>query len=94
MERAGQLGTIFLAGLRSLQSRFPSRIREVRGYGLMLGIELDREGEPVVAAMRDRNILINCTDQTVLRFLPPLIITEEHIAETLKALGEILGEAV
>jgi acetylornithine/N-succinyldiaminopimelate aminotransferase len=57
----------------------------------MLGIQLDRDGEPIVTAMRERRILVNCTDQTVIRFLPPLIIEEHHINETVRALREVLS---
>ena len=57
----------------------------------MLGMELNRDAEPVVVAMREKGILINGTDQTVLRFLPPLIVQEEHIEETVKELRGILS---
>ena len=52
--------------------------------------KLDRDCEPVVAAMRDSHILINGTDRTVLRFLPPLIVREEHIRTTIEALRDVL----
>jgi len=76
--------------LVDLANEFPNLVREVRGYGLMLGAELDRDCEPVVAAMRERHILINGTDRTVLRFLPPLIVREEHIRTTIEALREVM----
>jgi acetylornithine/succinyldiaminopimelate/putrescine aminotransferase len=84
------MGDLLKSGLLELQEEFPSTIREVRGFGLMIGVELDRPGEPVVAAMRERKILINCTDQTVLRFLPPLIVNEEHIEKTTNVLRDAL----
>jgi predicted acetylornithine/succinylornithine family transaminase len=89
MKNAEAIGYLLAEGFRKLQKEFPSLIREVRGMGLMLGIELSVEGEPFVVAMREKGILINCTDQTVLRFLPPLIITETHVGETLDALREV-----
>jgi adenosylmethionine-8-amino-7-oxononanoate aminotransferase len=52
--------------------------------------KLDRDCEPVVAAMRDRYILINGTDRTVLRFLPPLIVREEQIRTTIEALRDVM----
>ncbi len=58
----------------------------VRGRGLMLGIPLDRPGDPIVAAAREAGLLINCTQSTVLRFLPPYIIERDHIAEALSLL--------
>ena len=92
MKNAETVGAIFKAGLFNLQKTYPSIIREVRGEGLILGIELDREGESLVTAMRDKHILINCTDQTVLRFLPPLIVEETHINQTLTALGDVFSQ--
>ncbi len=86
MKQAGTLGALFRSGLQTLAGEFPKLIREVRGIGLMLGVELTRDGEPIVAAMREGKILINCTDRTVLRFLPPLIITKEHVELTLTQL--------
>jgi acetylornithine/succinyldiaminopimelate/putrescine aminotransferase len=90
MQRAGELGGVLLAGLRSLAERHRGLVREVRGKGLMAGLELDRDAEPCVAAMRDRGILINGTDRTVLRFLPPLIVDEGHIALTIDTLDDVL----
>ena len=90
MKHAEAMGRILKAGLAELASEFKGLVKEVRGYGLMLGMELNREAEPYVVAMRERHILINGTDQTVLRFLPPLIVTEDHIAETIATLRAVL----
>jgi predicted acetylornithine/succinylornithine family transaminase len=89
MENAAAMGSYFLEQLRDVAADFPSIVREVRGYGLMVGVELHHEGETASAAMRERGILINCTDHTVLRFLPPLIVGREHIDETVTALREV-----
>jgi acetylornithine aminotransferase len=89
MQAAEKHGNALKEKFLGLQREFPSLIKEVRGYGLMLGIELDREAEPVVVAMRERGILINGTDKTVLRFLPPLIVQDEHIEQTVSALREV-----
>ena len=91
MQRAEAMGTLLLDGLRSLAHLYPGIVQDVRGKGLMVGAELDRDAEPVVTAMRDHGILINGTDRTVLRFLPPLIITAEHVQSTVDALGEVLA---
>jgi acetylornithine/succinyldiaminopimelate/putrescine aminotransferase len=91
MTNARTMGKLLVEGLRALQAEFPSLVREVRGFGLMVGMELQREGEPVVTAMREAGILINCTDTTVLRFVPPLIVQAEHIAKTVAALRRVLG---
>ncbi|MGA9121607.1 MAG: acetylornithine/succinylornithine family transaminase [Bacteroidota bacterium] len=91
MQRAEAMGTLLLDGLRSLAHRYPGIVQDVRGKGLMVGAELDRDAEPVVTAMRNHGILINGTDRTVLRFLPPLIITAEHVQSTVDALGEVFA---
>jgi acetylornithine/N-succinyldiaminopimelate aminotransferase len=92
MNNAAAMGHIFKSKLLELKKEFSSIIREIRGYGLMLGMELDRECDPIVTAMREKGILINCTAQTVLRFLPPLIINEQQIDETVKKLREIISQ--
>jgi len=86
--RAASLGIRLKEGLMGLKNQFPGLIREVRGHGLMVGAELDRSGDGIASAMMERGILINCTDTTVLRFLPPLIINESHVDETIKTLSE------
>jgi len=91
MKHAEVIGQSLKSKLLQLKNEFSLLVKEVRGYGLMLGVELDRDAEPVVGAMREKGILINGTDQTVLRFLPPLIIQEQHIDETVKALREVLS---
>lgn len=88
MENANRLGTIFFEKLKSLQNEFPDLVKEVRGFGLMVGMELTREGDSIVKTIREKGILVNCTSQTVLRFLPPLIINELHIEETIATLKE------
>jgi predicted acetylornithine/succinylornithine family transaminase len=75
-----------------LQQRFPV-IQEVRGLGLIWGLELDQDGTPVVTACRERGLLINCTQGNILRFLPPLIVSKEEIDRGLEILTQAL-EAV
>ena len=64
-------------------------IRDVRGAGLILGIELDRPGRPLVAAALERGLVINCTADKVIRILPPLTITEAEVDEGLGILEAI-----
>jgi acetylornithine/succinyldiaminopimelate/putrescine aminotransferase len=91
-DHARRMGGIFLTLLQDLQSEYQELIREVRGFGLMVGVELSREGDPAVAAMRDRGILINCTDRTVLRFVPPLTVQEAEIRKTVEALRQVFAD--
>lgn len=89
MTNAERMGSLLKSKLLDLQKEFPTLVKEVRGYGLMLGMELTQEGESLVTAMREKKILINCTNQNVLRFLPPLIINEQHVMETVTSLREV-----
>lgn len=75
--------------LCELAGRFPV-ITQVRGLGLMWGLELSQEGAPLVTAARERGLLINCTQGNVIRLLPPLIITREELDRGL----DILAQAV
>ncbi|MGH9532668.1 MAG: aspartate aminotransferase family protein [Terriglobales bacterium] len=82
----------YLAGrLTELQPKHPA-IREVRCIGLMAGIELDSAdlAKQVVPAMLERRIIINRTHDTVLRLLPPYIVTEAHVDDVVSALERIL----
>jgi acetylornithine aminotransferase len=85
------MGHYFRGRLQELKSRYPL-IKEVRGLGLIIGMELDRPGGPVVDACRERGFLINCTQDRVLRFIPPLIVKREEIDRLLKALEDILAD--
>jgi len=87
-----KLGKYFLAQLQELQSAHGT-IKQVRGMGLMLAIELDSAdtAKAVVSALLAKGILINRTHDTVLRFLPPYIIEKKHVDELIRALGRALG---
>jgi acetylornithine/succinyldiaminopimelate/putrescine aminotransferase len=68
-------------------------IRDVRGRGLILGIELDRPGRPYVAAALDRGLVVNCTAETVIRLLPPLTLSAAEADEGLAILEGVLRAA-
>ena len=67
-------------------------IKDVRGYGLFLAIELNQEGGPIVDKMREKGFLINTTGKNALRFAPPLIITKEQVDKLAVALDEVFSE--
>ena len=92
LDQVTSTGEYFRTGLRALQTRYPS-IVEVRGLGLMIGVELDSEAlaKSILVGMMERRILINRTHETVLRFLPPFVITREHVDQTITALSELLA---
>jgi len=88
-----QVGAYFRGKLAQLASRH-SCVREVRGLGLMLALELDSAGraKTVVRRLLEQGILINRTQDTVLRFLPPYIIKESHVDVVIHALDNALAE--
>jgi acetylornithine/succinyldiaminopimelate/putrescine aminotransferase len=73
---------------RGGQEKYPF-IQEVRGKGLILGIELKMDGSSIVKEMMQRGFLINCTMGNVLRFLPPLIVTKEEVDQMVQTLEEV-----
>lgn len=85
-------GDYFQTRLRALQAKHPC-IVEVRGFGLMIGVELNSDAlaKTILAGMMDRRILLNRTHETVLRFLPPFLITREHVDQTIAALSDLLA---
>ncbi len=87
-----QLGEIVARELEALAARMPC-IREVRGRGLMWGLELDREAADVVAAARKEGLLVLTAGSKVVRLLPPLVLTEEELMEGLARLGRALERA-
>ncbi len=88
LEQVGRVGEYFRAGLRELQTKH-SFIKEVRGAGLMIGVELDRPGKAYVARGMEEGLLFNATHETVLRFLPPYILTEREVDRALRILGKL-----
>jgi predicted acetylornithine/succinylornithine family transaminase len=78
LENCQRVGAYFLQRLKDLQQRY-TFIKEVRGRGLMLGIQLDFPGNQFVTGCLERGFLVNCTVDTVLRFLPPLIVSESEV---------------
>src|ERR1700735_2100993 len=85
-----RVGTYFRARLKDLATRFDF-IKEVRGYGLMVGVELSIPGKDITNLAMQDGLLMNCTHDTVLRFLPPYIITEQHVDEAVDILKRALA---
>ena len=83
-------GSYFIKRLNRLKSKYPKKIKQVRGLGLMVGMELRGEGEEIVKKCFEQGILINCTQKRVLRFLPPLIIDNGDIDRLVNTLDKIL----
>jgi predicted acetylornithine/succinylornithine family transaminase len=86
-----RLGVYFKAALIEIQKKYPNIVVEVRGEGLLLGMELVRECSQVALACFERGMLINCTANNVLRFCPPLIVKEEDIDRLCVILTDVIG---
>jgi acetylornithine aminotransferase/acetylornithine/N-succinyldiaminopimelate aminotransferase len=92
LENVRERGEELRQGLEKLQSRFDF-IREVRGEGLIVGLDLSIEGGPIVEEALKRGLIINCTHEHILRMLPPLIVRAQEIQEFLKTLEVVLAKA-
>ena len=84
------VGDYFKERLEELAKKYDF-IKEVRGQGLILGVEMMRPGAAVVKAMMEKGFLINCTQEKVLRFIPPLIVEKEEIDLLVETLENVLG---
>lgn len=93
LEQSRRMGDHLAKGLQDLKDRLPI-VKDVRGLGLLRGMELSVDGKPVVADCLARGLLINCTMDRVLRFVPPLIITQREIDRLLDTLSHVLSKRV
>lgn len=84
--KSGELGSYLMKKLKGLNKDY---VKEIRGKGLMVGMELSIKCEDLVGKARERGVLLNCTSDSVLRFVPPLIITREQLDKTVGVLDEI-----
>lgn len=94
LQNVAKLGDYFTAELKKLAAKYPGLIKEVRGKGLMLGAELTRDdiGRDIVNDVLANGAIINCTAGNVLRFVPPLIITEADIDAVLACVDKALAK--
>jgi predicted acetylornithine/succinylornithine family transaminase len=92
LEDVEKKGASLLRGLKKLKRSFP-QIAEIRGLGLMLGVELQGEAGPLVKALRERGVLATKAGDKVLRLLPPLVVKRAEIKEFLAALEACLAAA-
>jgi acetylornithine/LysW-gamma-L-lysine aminotransferase len=89
-KQAAEKGAYFMERLRAIGS---PRIREIRGVGLMIGVELKEKAGAIAQAMLREGVLVLLAGTTVLRFLPPLVITREQIDTVISALTRVLASA-
>lgn len=81
---------IFRSHFEKLRQRFPNNISDIRGRGLILGLQLSQDPTPVITAARERGLLIITCGTNTLRFVPPLIITEQEINQGMEILGDAM----
>jgi acetylornithine/N-succinyldiaminopimelate aminotransferase len=83
-------GEYFLSRARELQARLPTVIKEVRGRGMLLGIELFQDSAAVVTRLREQGVLVNAAGEKTVRFAPAYIVTREELDEGLRILERVL----
>lgn len=91
IEKGRAAGAYFTEKLQALNERH-AVIEDVRGRGLLLGMKLKIDGAPLVKHCLQNGFLINCIQDRILRFIPPLIITEEEIDQLIECLDKIFAE--
>ncbi len=87
-----QKSAFLISGLERLQKLFPALIREIRGKGLILGVETGGEAREIQRLCQEKGLLINCIGETILRLLPPLNVAESELNAALKILETALQE--
>lgn len=93
LNQSRAVGQHLAKSLLDLKERLPN-VKDVRGLGLLQGLELTIDGKPVVTDCLNRGLLINCTMDRVLRFVPPLVITPRDIDRLVDVLADVLGKRV
>ena len=89
LDNCRRVGAYFLERLKALASRH-TIVRDVRGKGLMVAMELDIPGAEIVRKCMEKGALINCTNNNVLRCVPPLIVTEQEVDEVVDIIDEVM----
>jgi acetylornithine aminotransferase len=91
LEQSRRMGDYLAKGLMDCKDRL-SVVKDVRGLGLLQGLELTVDGKPAVTDCLTRGLLINCTMDRVLRFVPPLVVTQREIDRLLEILCQVLSK--
>ncbi len=90
LENATKISEFLFTRLNKLKKKYPSVIKNVKGLGIMIGIELNIEGDKIVADCLNKGLLINCTQKNILRIMPPLVVKKGQAAKALKILESAL----
>ncbi len=89
LDQCNRMSAHLMKGLSQLKDEFPSLITEIRGKGLLIGMVLTIDGDPIVRQCLEKGVLINCTAGNVLRFIPPLIVQPKEINRLIRTLKEV-----
>jgi acetylornithine/succinyldiaminopimelate/putrescine aminotransferase len=89
LDQCERMGAYLMEKLGHLKKEFPAIIAEIRGKGLLVGMELKQEGGTIVKACLEKGVLINCAAGNVLRFIPPLIVQRKDIDHLIEVLSGI-----
>ncbi len=89
LDNCHRMGNYLMDGLQKIKRDFPSIVADIRGMGLLIGMEITKNGGPIVKMCAERGVLINCTGGNILRFTPPLIITEKEIDRLIDVLENV-----
>ncbi|HDI79146.1 MAG TPA: acetylornithine transaminase [Desulfobacteraceae bacterium] len=93
LDNCASMGKYLIEGLKEMKTKYPI-IRDIRGMGLIVGVELDIKADEVVQRCMQNGILINSPKENVIRLVPPLIITQREIDQLLNTLNSIFKEYV
>ena len=91
LENCRAMGAYFMERLEKFKAKYPQFVKEVRGAGLIIGMDTTLDGRDIVSRCLDKGLIINFTRDTVLRFLPPLIVEKQHIDRCMQVLDEIFA---
>jgi len=92
LKQAAEVGQYTQEKLRALKDKH-SAIDHVRGIGMMIGIQMTRPGAEIVSACLEKGLRINCTHDTVIRFMPPMIATTAEIDQAIDIFDSVLSES-
>lgn len=91
LDNVQAVGAYLMEALAGLKAKYPALITEVRGQGLIVGVKLTKPGKDIAAACMAQGVIINCTAVDVLRFVPPLTVTRQHVDEVIAVLDKVLA---
>lgn len=92
IEQVAEKGKYFERKLNMLMEKYPCKVSDIRGAGLIWGMELSKDGKNVVESCLKQHVIVNCTAGNVIRLVPPLIVTKEEIDQAVAALDIALSE--